>query len=189
MSTKLSDETVRIRSCVRCHLYHSENREHAISVSKKYHEENREKILIRQKKWRDNNKEARKKYLEENKEKIVRYKKEYKKRNRDKFSMLESRRRARKAGSGGSHTIEQRREKFLQLGNVCYYCGIPGEMTVDHMIPISRGGTDFVDNIVPACQRCNSKKHDRTAQEFFESMTDADITMNLALVADYKATH
>jgi len=45
----------------------------------------------------------------------------------------------------------------------CQYCGrgdVP--LTVDHIIPKARGGTDSWENLVCACVRCNNKKGDRT---------------------------
>lgn len=44
---------------------------------------------------------------------------------------------------------------------ICYYCGrkvSPEELTMDHKIPLSRGGLSTRENIVPACKECNSKK-------------------------------
>ncbi len=45
----------------------------------------------------------------------------------------------------------------------CYYCGRkfpPSVLTMDHIVPISRGGRSVKSNLVPACQNCNfSKKH------------------------------
>lgn len=44
---------------------------------------------------------------------------------------------------------------------VCYYCGKkvpPGELTMDHIVPLSRGGKSTKGNIVPACKECNNKK-------------------------------
>ncbi len=44
---------------------------------------------------------------------------------------------------------------------ICYYCGRkvpPQELTMDHKIPLSRGGTSDRFNIVPACKECNNKK-------------------------------
>jgi two-component system, OmpR family, phosphate regulon sensor histidine kinase PhoR len=44
---------------------------------------------------------------------------------------------------------------------VCYYCGRPippGELTMDHIVPIARGGKSTKGNIVPACKECNNKK-------------------------------
>jgi two-component system, OmpR family, phosphate regulon sensor histidine kinase PhoR len=44
---------------------------------------------------------------------------------------------------------------------LCHYCGqpmLPGELTMDHIVPIARGGKSTKGNIVPACKECNSKK-------------------------------
>lgn len=44
---------------------------------------------------------------------------------------------------------------------VCYYCGRkvgPSELTMDHVIPLGRGGTSDKVNIVAACKECNNKK-------------------------------
>mgnify|MGYP001559615561 CR=1 FL=1 len=43
----------------------------------------------------------------------------------------------------------------------CYYCGKRKVLTLDHVIPISKGGKHMKENIVPACRSCNSKKKDR----------------------------
>ncbi len=43
----------------------------------------------------------------------------------------------------------------------CYYCGKtfkPSELTMDHVVPIIRGGLSIKSNLVPACKECNSKK-------------------------------
>jgi 5-methylcytosine-specific restriction endonuclease McrA len=48
----------------------------------------------------------------------------------------------------------------------CQYCGYSGEeLTLDHVIPRSRGGGDSWENIVAACVRCNVKKGSRTPRE------------------------
>lgn len=39
-------------------------------------------------------------------------------------------------------------------------------LTADRVIPLSRGGSNFIENIVPACGSCNSRKGTRTADEF-----------------------
>lgn len=44
---------------------------------------------------------------------------------------------------------------------VCHYCGrrvAPGELTLDHVVPLVRGGRSSKGNCVPACKECNSKK-------------------------------
>jgi len=44
---------------------------------------------------------------------------------------------------------------------ICYFCGKkipPGELTMEHIVPLIRGGKSSKVNIVPACKECNSKK-------------------------------
>jgi 5-methylcytosine-specific restriction endonuclease McrA len=50
----------------------------------------------------------------------------------------------------------------------CQYCGAqPGraELTIDHVLPRSRGGKTTWENAVTACKPCNHKKRDRTPEE------------------------
>ncbi len=44
---------------------------------------------------------------------------------------------------------------------ICYYCGRhvdPGKLTMDHIVPLIRGGKSTKGNLVPACKDCNNKK-------------------------------
>ena len=56
-----------------------------------------------------------------------------------------------------------------QLGKgVCYHCEgrfKPVELTMDHLIPIARGGKSDKNNCVPSCKECNSKKGHKTRAE------------------------
>ena len=48
----------------------------------------------------------------------------------------------------------------------CQYCGLKSsDLTIDHITPRSKGGTDSWDNVVASCQRCNVKKGDRIPKE------------------------
>lgn len=59
-----------------------------------------------------------------------------------------------------------RRNILHRDGHSCQYCGYHGdELTLDHIVPRSRGGQDTWDNIVTACMRCNVKKGNRTPRE------------------------
>jgi 5-methylcytosine-specific restriction endonuclease McrA len=54
-----------------------------------------------------------------------------------------------------------------KLGNyACAYCGSYLDLTVDHLIPTSRGGEHSFENMVCACRSCNEKKGDRTPLEW-----------------------
>ncbi len=54
-----------------------------------------------------------------------------------------------------------------QLGKgICYHCGErfhPSALTMDHLIPVARGGFSKKGNVVPACKDCNTKKGYKTA--------------------------
>ncbi|MFH1703697.1 MAG: HNH endonuclease [Nitrospirota bacterium] len=44
---------------------------------------------------------------------------------------------------------------------VCYFCNrkvAPKELTIDHIVPVTRGGKSTKGNVVPACKDCNNKK-------------------------------
>lgn len=61
-----------------------------------------------------------------------------------------------------------RRTLFLRDNYRCQYCGAaPGskELTIDHVLPLSRGGKTTWENCVLSCVRCNTKKGSRTPQE------------------------
>ena len=49
---------------------------------------------------------------------------------------------------------------------VCRYCGKSQPLTMDHRVPLSRGGRHEIANLIPACKPCNSRKHTRTEEEF-----------------------
>jgi len=52
---------------------------------------------------------------------------------------------------------------------VCGYCGQPtpaGELTMDHVVPLSRGGKSTKGNVVPACKACNTAKKQKLLMEW-----------------------
>lgn len=57
---------------------------------------------------------------------------------------------------------------FHRDDNRCAYCGKHfkrGELTIDHVIPKSKGGDNSWKNIISSCKKCNNKKGDRTLEE------------------------
>ncbi|SLM29058.1 HNH endonuclease family protein [Desulfamplus magnetovallimortis] len=56
---------------------------------------------------------------------------------------------------------------------VCHYCKsvhTPSELTMDHIVPIARGGKSVKNNVVPCCKSCNSKKKQMLPLEWGEYM-------------------
>lgn len=65
----------------------------------------------------------------------------------------------------GECSAAQLRGRFSMFGNKCAYCGGLAE-AADHVIPVSRGGTNWPSNFRPACTTCNSSKGSRLLQEW-----------------------
>lgn len=63
--------------------------------------------------------------------------------------------------------VELSRKNILRRDlNSCQYCGTKkGQLTIDHIIPKSRGGSETWDNLVAACVKCNNKKGNKTLEE------------------------
>lgn len=61
----------------------------------------------------------------------------------------------------------------------CHYCGrqvAPKELTLDHIVPLARGGRSSRGNCVPACKECNNKKRDLLPlewQEYLDSLQNS----------------
>jgi 5-methylcytosine-specific restriction endonuclease McrA len=58
-----------------------------------------------------------------------------------------------------------RREVLRRDKHACQYCGSTKQLTLDHVIPRSKGGKHSWDNVVIACEQCNSRKGDRTPHQ------------------------
>ena len=60
---------------------------------------------------------------------------------------------------------ELRKSRWWQqktASGLCYYCGrkFPyKQLTMDHLVPLARGGRSTKDNLVPSCKECNIRKH------------------------------
>ena len=48
--------------------------------------------------------------------------------------------------------------KWVRQGRACLYCGVRLATTIDHVVPLVLGGTNFEGNLVPCCKSCNSSK-------------------------------
>lgn len=95
---------------------------------------------------------------------------DYWKANREKYRAHVRNRRAKIRLSEGAHTADDVLSKIEQQKGLCYYCNgdiSGGKHTVDHYIPIAKGGSNGPDNIVIACARCNCSKSDKLPDEFF----------------------
>lgn len=71
----------------------------------------------------------------------------------------------RKRSQRANRIIQNEEWCEVLIKDPCFYCGKLSE-TIDHLIPLSLGGTDSVINLTGACKSCNSSKKDKTFIEF-----------------------
>ncbi|HEX9838706.1 MAG TPA: HNH endonuclease [Anaerolineales bacterium] len=133
---------------------------------RKYRETHREEINAKARERRQQNlehyREIGRKSRENHAEERNAYQREYGKANRDKLTLYTNNRRARKLEAEGSHTDEEWQELKAFYNYKCLGCGKQEpdiKLTRDHVIPLTQGGTDAINNIQPLCALCNSKKN------------------------------
>jgi len=64
-------------------------------------------------------------------------------------------------------TRQQLQQRFSLFGNRCAYCGNSDRVSIDHVMPLSKGGLDEHSNIVPACKTCNSSKNSKDVESWY----------------------
>jgi 5-methylcytosine-specific restriction endonuclease McrA len=89
-------------------------------------------------------------------------KKRYYERNKAKCYIDVITRRARLKGLEGSFTIGEWETLKAQYGFTCPSCQETEpdiKLEADHIIPVVKGGSNYIDNIQPLCRKCNASKH------------------------------
>jgi len=78
---------------------------------------------------------------------------------------IAKRRSAMKKGAVGRHTREQWERMKADCNYTCFAClRTEPEITLteDHIVPLSKGGSDYIENIQPLCRSCNTRKYTKT---------------------------
>lgn len=82
----------------------------------------------------------------------------------DRFNVQNQNNRAAKMGARGTFTYEEWMILRQHFGEICGRCKNPlARPVIDHVIPLSRGGTNYIENIQTLCKDCNSGKGARPA--------------------------
>ena len=125
-------------------------KEEAAARTRAWYRANRERALKNKKAYKQNHREERNAWN-----------RAWGRTHRAQTQILTARRRARKRALPSTLTTEQWKAIKVAYHQRCAYCGERFKrLTQDHVIPLMRGGGTTPDNIVPACQSCNSKKRD-----------------------------
>lgn len=80
------------------------------------------------------------------------------KNNPQKDILRVEKRRAKKNNAIGEYSLEEWNELCRSYGYKCACCRKERKLTVDHIVPISAGGSNFINNIQPLCLSCNDTK-------------------------------
>jgi 5-methylcytosine-specific restriction endonuclease McrA len=89
--------------------------------------------------------------------------------HKQKWQTWGSAKRSADRNAQGSFTAEQLVDKFTYFGWRCYLCKeplTPQTAQTDHRFALSRGGTNWIANIAPACTWCNRHKYNKSEKEF-----------------------
>lgn len=167
--------------------YRLENPERSRQASKRYRDSHKEKTQKRHKKYREENREKiakynathyrdnKKHYLEygkthyqENKKEYYRQTKNYREKNKEQYCIYAQTRIARIKMLKSDLTVEDWIYAQNAFGWRCAYCGKRSErLHQEHFIPVSKNGEYTKQNIIPACQSCNSSKNNKPFKEWY----------------------
>ncbi len=140
--------------------FHQKNPEPKRMRDLRYRQENLERVRAKDRKYKQ-----AKKTDEEFMAKRQAYDREYRRLHPEQNAQNYNNRRARIQQAGGSFTSREWKKLCKHYNYMCLCCGRREpeiKLTVDHVVPLSKGGANSIDNIQPLCQSCNSSKHRRT---------------------------
>lgn len=186
----ISERYVNNRGCVECYRIAQKQPEKK-AYFKKYYSENCETIKNNVRVYRENNPEVNKRSKNKRIDKVRAYDRMRAKRDYDKKKLIVAnwkknnperykelavvrsiRRRARKRDAGGDWTRNDITKMKKDQKNKCWWCGV--ELTkgyhVDHRIPLSKGGSNAISNLVVSCPTCNFHKAAKMPWEFMERL-------------------
>ena len=118
---------------------------------KMYYQLHQEHYIEKAKKWRENNPEHKREYLKTERGKATVQRSHYK-------------RKANEGNAINTLTADEWLDILKKYDYKCAYCGKDLSNLLaqrDHIIPVSKGGGNTKENIVPSCRSCNSKKGGR----------------------------
>lgn len=148
--------------------YYQKNKDKFSDYGKKNYLKHREDFLEKSKLQRLKNPEEYTEYLKKyylnNKDTLKNKSSKWKKENKDKVNVQCQKRRSLKRSAEGSFTIEEwlnLKKKFNFTCPVCLRSEPEIMLTIDHVIPLSKSGSNYIINIQPLCRSCNCSKRDR----------------------------
>ncbi len=143
------------------------NLPHRVEARRKYQADHKEQISEYKKEWSEDNSDRvaayKREYYERNREEVIARSEEWDENNAEKVKQFKAnnsrKRKAAKYASRGNFTAKEFEELCERYGNKCLCCGdAEALLEADHVVPLTRGGSDDISNIQPLCGSCNRKK-------------------------------
>lgn len=154
----------------RAERYRASPKAHRAAVLKyqRAHPEYRREYMAR---WRAENadrlREYQKRHYAQRRDYYAEKGRQWRAQNRDRARAINVRHSWRKRGAPGDYSRDQLAARWAYYGGCCWMCGGVAN-TTDHVIPLSRGGSNWPANLRPACRPCNSGKKDRDWRAYRE---------------------
>lgn len=167
----IAERKIGSQACVECEKINA-NKASAKLTQKAWISRNTERVAAHKKNHYENNKEeckaAMRRWARDNKEVAVARASEWNKRNPESKRSSVRNRRARIQGIGGVHGKKDIDLLFKNQNGFCVTCRVDLSLGfhVDHIHPVSRGGSNGPENLQLLCSSCNQSKRDLTMDEW-----------------------
>jgi len=158
--------------------YNEAHKQEKQEYHKKYHAMHREEQRVNKQRWRENNREKRReqgrRYYAKHSAKLKEKHRQWRKNSPQRMVVHAANYKARKRSAMGTHTEADIEAQFKRQKGHCYYCKCrmtkvpyqPNSATVDHIVPLDRGGLNDPSNLVIAFFTCNSSKGNKLPHEW-----------------------
>lgn len=146
------------------------------AAGRKYHAANAEQRRAAAKAWAEANPEKRKAIdaasRQRRRQQLTERSSQWAKDNPEKAKAIAHAKRARKRGAEGKHTAADTASIRAKQRDRCAYCkvGLKGAGHLDHIPPLSRGGSNWPSNLQWLCEPCNLSKHAKDPIDFAQSI-------------------
>jgi len=170
--------TANCRTCMKkkSRQYELDNPEKTKAAHAKNYQKNKPKRDAKNKEWAKNHPEEKRaierRYRENNGDKCNESNQRWLNRNPSKKREYTGRRRQRHTAAEGVYTNEDIQLLFKTQKGLCWWCGIKltTKYEIDHRIPVSKGGSNWPNNLCLTCRKCNRSKSDKYPHEWSDRL-------------------